>query len=148
MGYRLAMPIPDDEDLFRFIDPVRDYHWLDGADRLRSSIFRKSYPISFNRGTVWSCDYHLKLLDSHPKLSSEGWGLFSMTAGEIRCLKGRERDPLDVVPDPILSPDVDHLLQIENPSHASLTRSLVGSETRNAERIASQNIVLKPRRLA
>jgi len=45
------MCIPDDELLFRFVDPRRDYVWSE--DRLSSEMYRDS-ELSLNRGSIWS----------------------------------------------------------------------------------------------
>jgi hypothetical protein len=138
--------IPGDETLFHFINHPEDYLEIDGVGRLRSNIFHKSYPLSFNRASVWSLEHHLLIAQTH-------WGLCSLAAADIRNAyrpetdtdERKKRGALDVTPDPL---DMDPLLQIANPSHASVNRPMSKGESGTITRIASQNVHRPPRRTA
>lgn len=132
------MRVPDEEELFRFI-PARDFEVRpDGSPKLRSSLFSQStYPISVNLGSIWDRARNLEV-------APDGYGLCSLTAGELRGTWAPEsgKIPIEVVPEPL---DRDPLLGIPNPSHASVNRLLTKSESRQAAAAASRNVARWPR---
>lgn len=141
------MPIPDPEDLFRFISP-RDYDGgFAGEERIKRSLFTQSTGVSFNRGSIWDRSHHAMLLESNPELQGKGYGLCSMTAQEFRGLPEPSANPVDVLPAPIDPPEVDALLMIPNPAHASATRKLSEGEARRAAAIALRSLHVRPQRL-
>jgi hypothetical protein len=145
--------IADVDVLFRFIRPG-DFQWEPESDqRIRSTLFSQTTPVSFNRETIWPLKKNLAECPTRD-------GLCSMTAARFRGLprEGRapdvyetlpdDRKTVDVVPDPITPPRVDPHLGIPNPSHASATRKLTEGEQRHAARIASLTIHKYPERHA
>jgi hypothetical protein len=129
------MPVPDDEDLFRFV-LSRDFERrADGTPKLRSSLFSQSTPVSVNRGSIWDEAQNLRV-------APDGCGLCCLSAGQLRGVRREGNAALDVIPSPT---DHDPFLGIPNPSHAELSRCLTHGESREAARIAVQRICREPR---
>ena len=132
--------IPDEERLYRFCKPDEIIRLPDGTWRVSSGCFRTTgYTVSVNRESVWG-------LATHIGLTPIGWGLCSLTAGQLRerglphCIVQQGLD-LDVEPAPI---DDDPLLGGPNAAHASFTRELVTNEPKRAAKLASRSMHLIP----
>jgi hypothetical protein len=126
-------PVPDDEDLFRFIQPRDSEVRPDGSPKLRSSLFhQRAVTVSVNLGSIWDLETQLRVAPPH-------CGLCSLTTGELRGVHNPDsgKPPIDVIPDPL---DMDPLLGIPNPSHANVSRILTDSESKKAASLASQSI--------
>lgn len=128
------MPVPDDEDLFRFI-ASRDYDQRpDGTGKLRSTFYSQSTPVSMNLGSIWD-------LAQHRRVCPKGYGLCSVQARGLRGVWNQDakppKDAVEIIPKPV---DPDPLLNIANPAHSELNRRLSDSESRKAVALAFAGI--------
>src|SRR5439155_13160882 len=114
-------PVGLTEDLFRFVDPVREY--LPAKGRISSECFRDR-ELSVNRGSVWPLKRHEELLaECRERIS--GWGTLSFTLEALRSVATPTRDEIEVIPKPV---EEDKLLGIPNPAHCNVSRQVTDNE--------------------
>jgi hypothetical protein len=130
------MPIPDSEELLRFVG-FNDYDAQPGSTpRVRTSLFRLSYEPSLNRSSIWS-------IKKHHELCPLGYGFCGITALDLRTCASFGSE-LDIEHTPIALPDLDPFLKIPNPAHANATRKLTRPEAERAAKLASKRIHKAP----